>query len=162
MAFSLPDGSPITESGEKVNFPWLQWFSQVNAVVNAAQQSGSTADRPTRFLWLGRRYYDTDLGKPVFVRAVKPVVWRDANNAIDATFTHDPASLANLAGRTDTIAVAGAALGDYVQVAAPYDLQGLLLTAYVAAAGSVALRFDNNTGAAVDLASGTWKVRLTK
>lgn len=162
MAFSLPDVSPITESGEKVNFSWLQWFSQVSSVVNAAQQSGSTAGRPTKLLWIGRRYYDTDLGKPVFVRSVRPVVWRDANNAIDTTFTHDPASLAIGATRVDTIAIAGAALGDYVQVAAPYSLQGLQLTAYVAAADGVALLFVNNTGAAVDLASGTWKVRLSK
>ena len=82
MAFSLPDGSPITESGEKVGYSWLQWFSQVNSVVNAAQQSGITADRPTRFLWLGRRYFDTTLGKPVYVRSVKPTVWVDGAGAV--------------------------------------------------------------------------------
>lgn len=82
MAFSLPDGSPITEGGEKAGYAWLQWFSQVNAVVNAAQQSGSTADRPARFLWLGRGYFDTTLGKPVYVRSVKPAVWVDGAGVV--------------------------------------------------------------------------------
>lgn len=162
MAFSLPDGSPITENGEKAGYSWLQWFSQVNAVVNAAQQSGITADRPTRFLWLGRRYYDTDLGKPVFVRGVKPVVWRDADNALDFAIAYDPADLANGAGRTDVLPAAGVAFGDYVQFAAPYALQGILVVPSVHAAGEIAVRLDNNTGAAVNLPAGTWKFRVTK
>lgn len=76
MALNLPDNSPIAGS-EKVTGAWLQWFSRVNAFVNAGQQSGPTADRPTSLLWIGRRYYDTTLGYPVYVHSVGPVVWHN-------------------------------------------------------------------------------------
>ena len=77
MAFSLPDNSPIDDAGNKVNFSWLQWFSQVSSTINAARQSGTTAQRPTRLLWIGQQYYDTTLGYPVWVHSVGPVVWHN-------------------------------------------------------------------------------------
>jgi hypothetical protein len=78
MAFSLPDNSPIDDAGNKVDSSWLQWLSQVNSVVNAVTQSGTTAHRPTRLVWIGRQYFDTDLGIPIYVASVGPVVWVDA------------------------------------------------------------------------------------
>ncbi len=71
--------------------------------------------------------------------------------------TIDPASLIDAAGATATITVTGAALGDFAIVSAPYDLQGLTVTAYVSAANTVSVRIQNESGATVDLASGTWK-----
>lgn len=92
-----------------------------------------------------------------------PGTWREwGHRTIDATTTWDPASIADGDGETKSLTVTGAALGDFVQVAAPYDLQDLQATAYVQAADTVEIRLDNNTGGAVDLASGTWKVRVTK
>jgi hypothetical protein len=71
--------------------------------------------------------------------------------------------LAAGAGATSSpIAVSGAALGDFAKVAAPYDLQGVLATAYVNAANSAVIRLQNQTGGSVTLASGTWRVRVTK
>ncbi len=81
MALSLPDNSPIAGS-ERVTNSWLQWFSRVNAFVNAGQQSGATADRPTTGLWIGRMYYDTTLGYPVFVHSVGPPVWHNGAGAV--------------------------------------------------------------------------------
>jgi hypothetical protein len=77
-----------------------------------------------------------------------------------ASFTWDPGSIsssnsANSGSRT----VTGAAFGMSVDVMAPYDLQGLQCTAYVDAANSVKVLLYNLTGGAIDLASGTWKVR---
>lgn len=83
-------------------------------------------------------------------------------SALNATATIDPASLLDAAGATSTVTVTGAALGDYVLVAAPYDLQGITVTAYVSAADTVSIRVQNESGATVDLASGTWKVKVLK
>ena len=55
-----------------------------------------------------------------------------------------------------------AALGDYVKVAAPYDMQGCSATGYVRAAGNVRIVVTNNTGGNITLASGSWNVRVFK
>lgn len=75
------------------------------------------------------------------------------------TLVFDPANMANGTGVTSGgITVTGAALGDEASVMAPYTLAGIVATAYVSAANTVVIRLHNGTGAAVNLASGTWKV----
>lgn len=75
----------------------------------------------------------------------------------------DPASIANGAGLTSpAFTVTGAAFGDFVLVAAPYSLQGLTATAYISAANTAVARLENQTGAAVNLASGTWTVTVLR
>lgn len=75
--------------------------------------------------------------------------------------TYDPANLLDGAGATTTVTVTGAALGDFVTgVSFSLDLQGITLTAYVSAADTVAVRFQNETGGAIDLASGTIRVMV--
>lgn len=69
--------------------------------------------------------------------------------------TYDPANLADGAGVTTTVTVTGAALGDIAEASFSLDLQGILLTAWVSAANTVSVRFQNETGGAIDLASGT-------
>ncbi|CAI6073625.1 hypothetical protein [Cohnella sp. JJ-181] len=80
-----------------------------------------------------------------------------------ASATFDPSSLVDGAGVTSSpIMVPGAAFGDFVQVAAPYDLQDITATAYVSAANTVEIRLQNESGATVDLASGKWRVLVLK
>jgi parallel beta-helix repeat protein len=75
----------------------------------------------------------------------------------------NPGSIASGSGETSpTISIIYSDFGDPVIVAAPYDLQGMTATAYVDSANSIRIRVDNNTGAPVDLASGTWKVYVLK
>ncbi|NBX72788.1 MAG: DUF2793 domain-containing protein, partial [Alphaproteobacteria bacterium] len=82
---------------------------------------------------------------------------------LQATTTYDPPSLATGATtQSADVAVSGAALGDFVQVAAPYDLQGIVATGFVRAAGQVRIVLHNPTAGAIDLASGTWAVRVQK
>jgi hypothetical protein len=83
-------------------------------------------------------------------------------SCIEEAATIDPSSLADGAGETKTMTVTGAALGDFVMVAAPYDLQGISVTGYVSVANTVSIRLQNESGGVVDLASGTWKVRVFK
>jgi hypothetical protein len=74
--------------------------------------------------------------------------------------TYDPRPLANGAGVTTTVAVAGAALGGHASASFSLDLQGMMLTAWVSAPNTVSVRFQNETGGTLDLASGTLRVRV--
>lgn len=82
------------------------------------------------------------------------------NNRVGVT-TVDPASIANGATFGFAIVVSGAAVGDFVLVAPPYQIQGLQMTTYVSNANEVTVVLRNDTGAAIDLASGDWKARVT-
>jgi len=82
---------------------------------------------------------------------------------LDATFTWDPGTINNGSGATSSaVTVTSAALGDFAHVAAPYDLQGIIAEAYVSASNTLVVRLQNQTGGNVTLASGTWRVRVTK
>jgi len=74
------------------------------------------------------------------------------------TATVDPASLADGAGATSSVTVTGAALGDFVLVAAPVDLVDTTVTAYVQSANTVEIRVQNESGSGANLASGTWNI----
>jgi len=69
--------------------------------------------------------------------------------------TYDPASLVDAAGATTTVTVTGASLGDYAIPSFSVDLAGITLTAYVSAANTCSVRFQNESGGTLDLASGT-------
>jgi hypothetical protein len=54
---------------------WFKYLSTVHQLVSRIESSGTTADRPTTNLWIGQQYFDTTLGKPVWLKSVKPSVW---------------------------------------------------------------------------------------
>jgi hypothetical protein len=67
------------------------------------------------------------------------------------------------AGATSAnITVSGAILGDFVLVAPIIDTQGLQIFGWVSAANTVKIRAVNNTGAAVDLASAVYNVKVLR
>lgn len=76
---------------------------------------------------------------------------------VSGTATYDPGNLVDGQGVTTTVTVTGATLGDYAEASFSLDLQGITLTAWVSAANTVSVRFQNETGAPIDLASGTLK-----
>lgn len=83
--------------------------------------------------------------------------------SLDVSTTWAPGVLANGVGvSSGAVAVSGASFGDFVMVSAPYDLQGVLVCAYVSSSGNVVVRAHNATGASVTLASGSWKIRVVK
>lgn len=78
MSFELPSNDPVVGDDKKSFRTWMQWFSRVHDIVLSLQQSGPTSDRPKKVLWVGRRYFDTTLGKPVWFKSARPDVWVDA------------------------------------------------------------------------------------
>lgn len=51
-----------------VSQPWATFFSTAYNILAAVSQSGTTANRPTSFLYTGRTYFDTTLGLPIWYK----------------------------------------------------------------------------------------------
>ena len=75
--FDYPDNAALVGDDKMATQPWSSVFSRWHTIIVSAQQSGTTAQRPTKVLWIGRRFFDTTLGKPVYLKSVGPVVWVD-------------------------------------------------------------------------------------
>lgn len=81
-AYDYPSDTPVVDERGQLTVPWAQWVHRTHAAAFATQQSGPTAERPTKVLWIGRTYFDTTLGIPVWVSQVKPAVeWVDSTGA---------------------------------------------------------------------------------
>ena len=77
--------------------------------------------------------------------------------------TLDADDLSDGAGDTDTVTVPGVALGDMVLSASlAVDVAGLIVTAYVSAANTVSIRFQNETGGSVNLASSVLRLVVVR
>lgn len=79
---SLPDKDATVDI--KTGFltrMWLRWASDTDKVITAVQQSGPTNGRPTKDLYVGRSYFDTTLGQPVYFKSFDPLVWVTADGA---------------------------------------------------------------------------------
>lgn len=78
----------------------------------------------------------------------------------EGSATYDPPSLSDGDGVSTTISVTGVRLGDTAAVSFSNDLQGVLLTAWCTT-DTVNVRFQNETGGVVDLASGTLRATVS-
>ncbi len=56
----------------------IAWYGAIGRLCNAITGSGTTAQRPVKGLYLGRPYFDTTLGKPIWY---KTAGWVDATGA---------------------------------------------------------------------------------
>jgi|TARA_R110000744_G_scaffold181964_1_gene301155 hypothetical protein len=54
-----------------------RWMSNSGRLLNALASSGTTANRPTSFLFNGRTYFDTTLDQPIWYITSTPG-WVDA------------------------------------------------------------------------------------
>lgn len=67
-----PPGLTIAEDGRqtaRITRAWASWATKVTIVADGLTQAGTTADRPTENLWVGRMYFDTTLGKPIWYKS---------------------------------------------------------------------------------------------
>ena len=69
-----PENSPV-QIKEQTTPAWTRFFWAVYQACFSVYQSGATAQRPTTPLWIGRSYFDTTVGTPV---------WWDGTNWIQA------------------------------------------------------------------------------
>lgn len=83
-----------------------------------------------------------------------------ADIVLNGSATYDPPSLVDGAGSTTTVTVTGALLGDFVESSFSLSTQGITITSNVTAANTVTVRFQNETGGTIDLASGTLRARV--
>ena len=160
--------------------------STITLTANASSSTSATLTRLTKNVWSNVRL-GGDIGalKAVkcFVGAVttydvlldpflsnlpstrftlQPGINLFRTSALNASAVYDPPSLADGAGATTTVALSGAELSDFARAAFSLDLQGITLTAWVSAADTVSVRFQNESGGTLDLASGTLRVNVTK
>ena len=89
---------------------------------------------------------------------------RDSGRVLlSGSAVYDPPSIAAASGVTTSVTVTGAALGDMVTgVSFSLDLQGLSVSGSVSPADTVSVLFFNGTAVAIDLASGTLRLRMKK
>jgi hypothetical protein len=76
---------PLNNRGDDYHFTpqWAGWFSTVQGILQAVSSSGTTANRPTKNLYIGQMYYDTTLGLPVWVNAISPaIVWHNGAGGV--------------------------------------------------------------------------------
>jgi|GEM_PF-1792595 len=79
-------------------------------------------------------------------------------NTLFGSVVWDPASVADGDAVSQEVTVTGAALGDFAIASFSLDVQDLVLDAQVTAANTVTVVLANNTGGAINLASGTVRV----
>jgi len=82
----------------------------------------------------------------------------DRNYIWSNTATYDPPSLADGAGANTTVTVTGVPQSAQCWATFSAALSGVEIRAWWSAANTVSVRFQNNTGGTVDLASGTLTV----
>lgn len=61
---------------------WRAFFNAVYNICNGVTQSGTTAQRPTTFLYIGRTYFDVTIGLPIWVQSTNPTVWINAAGGV--------------------------------------------------------------------------------
>jgi hypothetical protein len=79
-SLTVIDNPPFTDW--KLPQSCVVWLTKVALLVGTITDSGPTANRPTKNLWIGRFYFDTDLQMPIWVLTVNPSVWVDATGTV--------------------------------------------------------------------------------
>jgi hypothetical protein len=156
VGLNTPPGSPADGQCWIVgSSPTGAWAGQANKL---AQRIGGAWAFHTPFV--GLVVFDAaTLARRVWNGGIWALL---APRLLEASTTYDPPSLAAGEGVTTSLAVNGAALGDYARASFSTDLQGVTLTVWVSAADMVSVRFQNGTTAAVDLGSGMLRARVEK
>lgn len=75
--------TPVIVDGKRTLLPVYQaWFASIQNWLRPVGSSGTTAQRPLNtkesFMYVGQSYFDTSLGKPIWVKSLNPTVWADA------------------------------------------------------------------------------------
>jgi hypothetical protein len=82
MNLGLPDSGPLIDADGNPTKTGLAFLANVADWISDNSQAGPTTDRPKERLAIGQVFYDTTLGKPVWLHSARPVVWHDASGAV--------------------------------------------------------------------------------
>lgn len=119
----------------------------------------------------GAKYFQLSAGRDIYVPAGSMMTFavdyqgyvRDVSRCIVyGSKTYDWPSLANGSQQSTTVTATGTKLGDFVNVNMSVPLLGTRMWAEVTADNTVTVYHRNDTGATVDIASGTLSVQVTK
>lgn len=78
----IPTDPQLTDKDGKVTPIYQAWFASIQRWLSPVGQAGTTAQRPTKNLYVGQPYYDTTLGYPVWVHQVSPsIIWHNGAGA---------------------------------------------------------------------------------
>lgn len=133
--------------------------------VQIKDSAGTGGTWSSSHLMLGGYHLWVDATNRLRIKSSVPTSDTDGNVVgldLIGSAVYDPPNLVDGAGTTTTVAVAGAALGDFALASFSLDLQGITVTAYISAANTVSVRFQNESGGPLDLASGTLRVKVIK
>jgi hypothetical protein len=61
-----PTRSPIVDEKAMIKPEWQEFFSAAFFSLRAYEMSGTTANRPTKRLFVGMPYFDTTLNRPIW------------------------------------------------------------------------------------------------
>lgn len=131
-----------------------------DAAVTSAFQAADTTVANTASAALAAHVAASDPHPVYLTQTEGDTRYAQLSTVLQGSATYDPPSLADGAGTTTTVTCTGAALGGFAQASFSLDLQGIIVTACVSSANTVSVRFQNETGGTIDLASGTLKVRV--
>ena len=75
MKFDIPSDTIMDENG-LLTPSWALFFENIRTSCQSPRPlSGTTAQRPTRYVEVAMDYYDTTVGKTIMVKSVNPIVW---------------------------------------------------------------------------------------
>lgn len=73
---------PMFDGSGNFTAAWAGWFSIVQYILQDQSNSGPTTQRPTTNQYVGKTYFDTTLGKPIWIKTGgSPPTWVDATGA---------------------------------------------------------------------------------
>ena len=76
-----PQARNLIDRNQNLTSEWSTWITVLWAVTDSIDGAGTTANRPIANLFVGRQYFDTTLGKPIWLKSIRPNVWVDATGA---------------------------------------------------------------------------------
>lgn len=141
------------------------WKNAGTLALNASQNLSLDGNYNSGYSKLGSYYVWQDAAGSLRMKTSAPSSATDGvsfGSYIFGSATYDPPSLADGAGTTTTVTATGAAVGDFAKASFSLDLQGIIVAAWVSSANIVSVRFQNESGGALDLGSGTLRVRVEK
>jgi hypothetical protein len=83
----IPTTLQIVDKGGALERSYQAWLASIQYYLAPVGTNGTTANRPVnaspqRPLYVGQSYFDSTLGKPIWVKSLNPTVWVDAAGTV--------------------------------------------------------------------------------